>query len=112
MASLQELNSTDVGSSLLAPNNHNDSSVGTVPQTSSPNLGIQNQSNDEADNKRTQISIDLEGDFKLLSHEDLTRIGQLCVFDESGNRHSMSDLWSEFTTIFVFVRVSAIFYRK
>lgn len=55
---------------------------------------------------RSEISIDLEGDFKLLSHEDLDKIGHFCVYDEAGNRHAMSEIWTEFKTIFVFVRVS------
>lgn len=54
---------------------------------------------------RSEITIDLEGDFKLLSHEDLNKIGQFCVYDEAGNRHAMSEIWTEFKTIFVFVRV-------
>lgn len=56
----------------------------------------------------TQVSIDveLERDFKVLSYNDLIKIGQFCVFDDTGNRHAMSDLWTEFKTIFIFVRVS------
>lgn len=60
---------------------------------------------DKNETSRTEFSIDLEDDYKILTSEDLKRIGDYFVYDESGNRHQMSELWAEFKTIFIFVRV-------
>lgn len=52
------------------------------------------------------ISIDLEEiESATLTSDDLNKIGSFFVYDEKGLRLQMSELWSEFKTIFVFVRV-------
>lgn len=49
--------------------------------------------------------INLDNDVKMLTNYDLDSIANLVVFDERGNRHPMCEIWTEFKTIFVFVRV-------
>lgn len=56
--------------------------------------------------QKTDISIDLEEDTtRILTSQDLSKIGNLFVYDETGQRYQMSTLWADFKTIFVFVRV-------
>jgi hypothetical protein len=52
--------------------------------------------------------IDLEQDGRILTTQDLNDIGNILIYDEVGNRHRIGDIWSEFKTIFVFVRVNTI----
>ena len=52
---------------------------------------------------QTETVLDLENDEKLSIN--LNEISNLMVYDEIGNPHKMSDVWAEFKTIFVFVRV-------
>ena len=49
--------------------------------------------------------IDLDADDKVLTTEDLNAISAMCIYDELGNRHKIGDIWAEFKTIFVFIRV-------
>lgn len=53
----------------------------------------------------TDHIIDLEKDDILNENLDITSISNMHVYDEVGNRHIIGDIWSEFKTIFVFVRV-------
>lgn len=57
---------------------------------------------------QTEIILDLENDNRSLSSTDLIGISEMFVYDEVGNRHRICDLWKDFKTIFVFVRVSCI----
>ena len=50
------------------------------------------------------IDLDKETD-KLVDNVDMNAVGKLMVYDENGNRHSMEDLWKDYKTIFIFVRV-------
>ncbi len=43
-----------------------------------------------------------------LTSKEMCEISSYSVSDELGNRHTMGELWSEFRTIFVFVRVSEL----
>ncbi len=72
------------------------------------NSQIQQLSQSKATTIETQTEhvIDLEDDTKILSNYDLQAISNLLVYDEVGNRHKIGDIWSEFKTIFVFVRVN------
>ncbi len=61
----------------------------------------------------TQTQTDFVIDLDQSMNNDLTSnymnaISNYAVFDELGNRHTMGELWSEFKTIFVFVRVSEL----
>lgn len=51
---------------------------------------------------QTDVVIDLDG--TTLTTDDLNEISYKFVWDEKGNRHQMGQIWSEFKTIFVFVR--------
>ena len=53
----------------------------------------------------TDHIIDLEKDDILNENLDISSISNMHVYDEAGNRHIIGDIWSEFKTIFVFVRV-------
>ncbi len=56
---------------------------------------------------QTETVLNLENDEKLSIN--LNEISSLVVYDEIGNPHTMSDVWAEFKTIFVFVRVRISF---
>jgi hypothetical protein len=56
---------------------------------------------------QTETVLNLENDEKLSIN--LNEISNLIVYDEIGNLHKMSDVWAEFKTIFVFVRVCFLF---
>ncbi|RNA35559.1 thioredoxin AAED1 [Brachionus plicatilis] len=60
----------------------------------------------------SQFIINLDGDEPKLTTSRLKEIGECFVYDEVGNRHTMSELWSEFRTIFVFVRSFLCFTTK
>ena len=51
--------------------------------------------------------IELERDD--VTQDEMREVGEFLVYDENGNRHKLSDLSSEFKTVFVFIRVSHIF---
>ncbi len=59
----------------------------------------------------SQVEIDLSSveDHKTSAHvitkEELEKIGNFCVYDEAGNRYQMGNIWADFKTVFVFVRV-------
>lgn len=55
----------------------------------------------------TDFVINLEGNEPKLSPNLLKDIGECVIYDEVGNRHTMNELWSEFKTIFVFLRVNS-----
>lgn len=57
--------------------------------------------------KQTHV-IDLEKDDILTESFDINLISNLHVYDEVGNRHTMGDIWAEFTTIFIFIRVNIL----
>jgi hypothetical protein len=57
----------------------------------------------------TVINLEQDNGNRLLSARDLNELGKLLIYDELGNRHQISDIWSEFKTIFVFVRVRNLF---
>jgi hypothetical protein len=48
------------------------------------------------------ITINLDDNHKKL---DFALINELYVYDENGNRHKFGDLYKDYLTIFVFVRV-------
>ena len=54
---------------------------------------------------QTEIILDLENDAEVISSDDLNAISQMYVYDHLGNRHKMNDIYADFKTIFVFVRV-------
>jgi hypothetical protein len=55
--------------------------------------------------ERTDHIIDLEKDDILNEILDINSISNMHVYDEVGNRHTIGDIWAEFKTIFIFVRV-------
>lgn len=59
----------------------------------------------DAFNQQSQVSIDLEEEPGFVTNIDLEAISNMFVYDEIGNRHQISELWSDFKTIFIFVRV-------
>ena len=60
----------------------------------------------QASGMKTEIILDLENDTRqTLTNYDVDSISQMHVYDEAGNRHKLCDIYSEFKTIFVFVRV-------
>jgi hypothetical protein len=59
----------------------------------------------KASQAKTEIILDLENDMDTITNDDLSSISQMYVYDQNGNRHKLSDIYSEFKTIFVFVRV-------
>ncbi|CAF0728004.1 unnamed protein product [Brachionus calyciflorus] len=62
----------------------------------------------------SEFVIDLDNDQSQenLSPQKLVEIGDCFVYDEAGNRFTMNQLWSEFKTIFVFVRSFLCFTSK
>lgn len=56
----------------------------------------------------TEFVINLDGDEPRMTSARLKEIADCVVYDEIGNRITMNQLWSEFKTIFIFVRVNAI----
>lgn len=74
------------------------------------------QSNNGGNNNSEQPTnssiIDLGGDGKWnangVPQDSLNAIFNSVVYDEVGNRHEMHKLWSDFKTIFIFVRVSQL----
>ena len=54
---------------------------------------------------QAEIVLDLENDADSLSSDAINSISQMYVYDHAGNRHKLSDIYAEFRTIFVFVRV-------
>ena len=59
----------------------------------------------KASQAKTEIILDLENDMEVITNENLSSISQMYVYDQNGNRHKFCDIYSEFKTIFVFVRV-------
>lgn len=60
----------------------------------------------------TETVIELDDTRALLSSYSLNEIKDMIVYDEVGNRHSLGELWKEFKTIIIFVRVNLIFYMN
>jgi hypothetical protein len=60
--------------------------------------------------EKTDHIIDLEKDETFNESLDIGSISNMQVYDEVGNRHTIADIWSEFKTIFIFVRVFIFFY--
>ncbi len=71
------------------------------------NSDMQSESNKMID-RTNETVIDLDKDDSLSDNVDLNSISHMHVYDEVGNRHAMADIWSEFKTIFVFVRVISL----
>ena len=66
----------------------------------------------EIQKQQSQVSIDLEEEPEVLDKNVLESISNMFVYDEVGNRHQIADLWSDFKTIFIFVRVQIKYLNK
>jgi hypothetical protein len=56
--------------------------------------------------EHSEVSLDLEAEqASYLSSQDLQDIAHKFVYDHLGNRYELQELWSDFKTIFIFIRV-------
>jgi hypothetical protein len=66
----------------------------------------------KASQAKTEIILDLENDMETITNENLSSISQMYVYDQNGNRQKFCDIYSQFKTIFVFVRVWSIHFAE
>ena len=69
-------------------------------------MGSKSENEKFLETKAAEVVIDLDAQDDE-SNFDLNLIKNLVVYDETGQRHPLESVWSDFKTILVFVRVRA-----